>query len=69
MNKLTKIILYAVGIFAVYSLVAMFFHMPIFGGSLIFLLFLACPLMMMFMMGGHNHGGADEHKNEKTHQH
>ncbi len=67
MNKFTKILLYAIGIFAVYSLVVTFFHMPIFGGSLIFLLFLACPLMMMFMMGGHGHSGHDEKKIESTH--
>lgn len=66
MNKLTKIILLAVGIFAVYSLVVTFFHMPIFGGSLVFLLFLACPLMFLFM----DHGGhKDERKAENAHQH
>lgn len=69
MNKFTKILLYAVGIFTVYSLIVTFFHMPILGGSLIFLLILACPLMMMFMMGGHNHNGHDEKTNESTHQH
>lgn len=69
MNKFGKILLYIVGIFAVYSLVVTLFHMPIFGGSLFFLLILACPLMMMFMMGGHNHGGHDKKKIENTHQH
>ena len=32
------------------------------------LLVLACPLMMMFMMGGHGgHGGSDEHDRDHRH--
>ena len=30
--------------------------------ALFFLLILACPLMMVFMMRGHGHGGGDEHR-------
>ncbi|MDX8034843.1 DUF2933 domain-containing protein [Lentzea sp. BCCO 10_0856] len=38
------------------------------GTLLVGLLVLACPLMMMFMMGGHGgHGGSDEH--DKDHRH
>lgn len=32
------------------------------------LLVLACPLMMMFMMGGHGgHGGSDEQRHDQHH--
>ena len=67
MNKLGRNILYALGVFAVYSLVVTYFQMPIFGQSLFFLLLLACPLMMVFMMGGHGHSGHSEKKIEGTH--
>lgn len=67
MNKLGKIILYAVGILAVYILAATLFNAPVLaGGSLIFLLLLACPLMFLFM----DHGGQkDEKKTGSAHQH
>lgn len=66
MNKFTKILLSAVGIFAIYSLVVTFFDMPIFGGSLIFLLLLTCPLMFLFM----DHGGhKDDKKAGSAHKH
>lgn len=70
MNTLGKILLYAAGIFLVYTLVVTFLHVPFMGtGSLFFLLLLACPLMM-YMIGGHNHSGhTDEKKVGRTHQH
>lgn len=73
MNKFGKIILYVVGIFAVYSLVATLFNAPILaGGSLIFLLLLACPLMFLFMDHGGSHKqkeSSDEKKPQAAHQH
>lgn len=73
MNTIVKILLYAVGIFAVYSLIVTFLHAPILGGgSLVFLLLLACPLMFLFMDhgGSHNHDhSTGEKKPQAAHQH
>lgn len=33
------------------------------------LVLLACPLMMMFMMGGHGHGGGGGASSGDTHEH
>ena len=52
MNKFTKNLLYAVGIFAVYILVATFFHMPIFGGWKTFLVVEPCsPQVVRWHIG------------------
>lgn len=36
---------------------------------LILLLLLLCPISMMFMMKGHNHGGQHKHGNKEQHSH
>lgn len=73
MNTFGKVLLYGVGIVAIYSLAVTFLKAPVLGGgSLIFLLLLACPLMMLFMHSGgsHDHGqSTDEKKPQATHQH
>ena len=55
---------YAIGL-VVFGAIAMYFllseHRTHFISALPFLLLLACPLMHIFMHGGHGHGGHDDH--------
>lgn len=54
---------------AIYFLYIHRIHLAAYSGSLVFLIFLACPLMHLFMHGGHGHGGHHHDKHESKHQH
>ena len=62
-----KIIIICVGLLAAVILLPRFFP-SLSGKDFIWLIFLVCPLMHIFMMrGGHNHGGSnhDNHGDER----
>ena len=66
MNTFRKVILYALGIFSVYSLIASLTHMPIMGvGLFLFLPVVLCIGMFLYM----DHKVENEFKLTNAHQH
>lgn len=61
---LIKIIMIGLVILAIYFLYIHRMHLAAYSGSLFLLFFLACPLMHLFMHGGHHHGGSHKKHDE-----